>query len=96
MSRLAYDEVIANLQQRKNTTYCSDAIKMLTDLGFIVNKSSSGNHHTYLHPGIPEFFGASFDCGHGKAPVIKAVYIGKILKILKKYKEEISALRSGK
>jgi len=31
----------------------------------------------------------SYNCGHGRNPEIKSAYIGKILRILRQYEDEI-------
>ena len=45
----------------------------LERLGFEVRDGSKGGHKVYTHDGLPSFFSASFNCGHGKNPEIKPI-----------------------
>jgi len=62
---------------------CKELADYLTQLGFEVRDCKKGNHKIFIHEGIPGFRVGNYDCGHGKNPVIKRVYIRKILKLYK-------------
>lgn len=89
MAKLSYDDVLRKLNERRYSLRCDELIDCLEDLGFVVEASSRGNHHTFTHPGIPDFHGSNFDCGHGKNPQLRAVYVGKVIKTIEKYGDEI-------
>lgn len=68
---------------------CNELTAALKSLGFNVKDASSGGHKTYDHPGIPDFHGSSYNCGHGKNPEVKRNYPRAILKVLDEYKTEL-------
>ena len=87
MAKASYDDVVDELKCKKST--CDEIERMLSDLGFSVKRGSSGNHHTYTHPNLADFFGSHYDCGHGKNPVPKPPYFRNILKVLEKYESDL-------
>ena len=68
---------------------CKELTEILTSLGFEVRDGSNGNHKIFVHRGIDLFKSGSFDCGHGKTPTVKPVYVGKVITILKQYETEL-------
>lgn len=84
MTNARYDEVVAQLTQRRNTTSCKDLLRLLEGLDFVVRAGRRGHHYTYRHPDIAGFRG-NFDCGHGRNPDVLPVYIRDILSVLSEY-----------
>jgi predicted RNA binding protein YcfA (HicA-like mRNA interferase family) len=75
------------LQESKATVKCSELCSYLEDLGFQVRDGRRAGHKIVTHPGLPDFYSTSFDCGHGKNPEIKPGYIRNILKTLKVHEQ---------
>ena len=67
---------------------CSTLVKVLTDLGFVVDGRRSG-HKVYDHHAIQDFHGSNFDCGHGKNPHVKKCYIRNVLKIINAHERDL-------
>jgi hypothetical protein len=93
MAKASYDEVVNQLK-RGNVT-CEEIDRLLSGLGFAVSRRANGNHHTYIHPGLGDFFGSNYDCGHGRNPVPKPSYFRNILKVLAKYESELREMNDG-
>ena len=74
--------VIAEMKERKKKLRCQDLSDYLTKLGFIVRDGKRGGHKVFAHKELTQFGSGSFNCGHGKNPEIKPVYVTKIIKIL--------------
>lgn len=68
---------------------CTQLIDTLKKLGFIVKDGKLGGHKIVKHPGIREFFGSNFNCGHRNTDQVKPVYIRKMLKIVVQYEDDI-------
>jgi hypothetical protein len=93
MAKASYDEVVNQLK-RGNVT-CEEIDKLLTGLGFVVSRRANGNHHTYTHGGLSDFYGSNYDCGHGRDPVPKRAYFRNILKVLANYENELREMNDG-
>lgn len=91
MAKLTYDTAINSLTSGKSTTDCSDLIKYLESLGYEVDKCKSGNHYTFTNVFL-NYYGGNFDCGHGRNPSVLPIYISKVIKVLKKHREELKEL----
>lgn len=68
---------------------------MLESLGFTVRDGAKGGHRIYVHPGLPKFKSASFNCGHGKNPEIKPAYITNIIRILEDHQDALAEFLKG-
>ncbi len=68
---------------------CNDLVKLLEGLGFVVRDGKRGGHKLYHHKALANFFGSGFNCGHGKNPEIKPVYVRNVRKVIEEYKVEI-------
>lgn len=88
-AKLKLDQTIAYLQQHKTNLCCDNVKQLLSDLGFEVRDGKQGGHKVFVHQEISSFMSGSFNCGHGKNPEIKPAYIGKIIQILKQYRDEL-------
>ena len=88
---MTVDEAISELTQAKRgrNLRCNDLIKLLEDLGFEVKPGKNPGHYSFKHPRIPEFFGASFGCGHGKNESPKQSYIQDTLRVVRLYQEQL-------
>jgi hypothetical protein len=91
MGKVTYDAAIASLVSGKNTTDCNTVLRYLKELGYEVDKCAGGNHYTFTNVRL-DYYGGNFDCGHGRNPSVLPVYISKIIKVLKKHKDEIKEL----
>ena len=88
-TKLLYVEIVETLQASKANIRCDTLAEQLARLGFEVRDGKRGGHKVFFHDGISAFTSGSYNCGHGKNPEIKPAYIGKILRILKQYEDEI-------
>lgn len=96
VDKTSYDKVINALRAAPESQSCADIRAALSKLGFEVQDRQKGNHKTYTHAHLAEvaqFYGASFDCGHGKT--LKPVYVRNILKVLVKYELELRTFLEG-
>ena len=65
---------------------------MLDDLGFRI-RNAGGAHKVVSHPDLKGFRGTDFDCGHGRNPTVKPVYIKKnVIRVLENWKAELEAI----
>lgn len=85
----AVDEAIEFLQQRKKTLRCSDLTQQLESLGFRVRDCKKIGHKQVSHSGLPGFFGSSFTGGHGADDQVKPGYVGKMITLLRTYREDL-------
>ncbi len=88
-AKLLYMEVVETLQASKANVRCDTLAEQLARLGFEVRDGKRGGHKVFVHDGIPTFTSGSYNCGHGRNPEIKPAYIGKVLRILRQYEDEI-------
>lgn len=86
-------DAIELLASREATMSCAELVALLEGLEFAVRRRASGNHHTLLHPGLPDFLGASFDGGHGKS--VKSIYVREMKKLIHRYGSELTAYLNG-
>ncbi len=80
------------LSQAGASMRCQELCRHLESLGFEVRSGKRGGHKVITHSGIPGFLSASFNCDHGKNPEIKRPYIIQVVKVLRKYEQELRAL----
>lgn len=90
------DSVIDDWKKRKASLRCADVISGLESLKFVVKAVGNAGHMTFSHPQLNNFYGASFDCGHGKNPEIKSNYIVNILRVLRTLRDELVTIEEGK
>lgn len=89
MAGTAVKEVIAILESSRTTIRCEELRTYLCQLGFEVRDGNQGGHKLFFHDGLRDFMSGSYNCGHGKNPEIKPIYIRKVIRILKQYECEI-------
>lgn len=89
MSDVTFDEVVATLSAAKRSIRCDELTVQQTRLGFEVREGKRGGHRVFVHDGLSDFISASYNCGHGRNPEIKPVYINDVLKILRRHDAEI-------
>ena len=87
------DDLIKSWSKRKANITCNEVIEKLTALGFEVRDGSRGGHKIFTHDKLINFYSASFNCGHGKSPILKKEYITAIIRTLKKYQLELERLQ---
>ncbi|HFE37055.1 MAG TPA: type II toxin-antitoxin system HicA family toxin [Gammaproteobacteria bacterium] len=88
-----YTHVVETLNANLSGTRCKELSELLRGLGFEVRDGKRGGHKLFFHDGISAFQSGSYNCGHGKNPVVNKVYIKKVLKILKQFEAELSKLQ---
>lgn len=86
------DELIEDWGSRKAALRCEEIIAGLKSLGFDVRSGKTKGHKKYSHPSLPDFYGSSWNCGHGKNQTILPAYIVNIIKVLRKYREDLQSL----
>jgi hypothetical protein len=89
---VSVNNVIDRLSREKKSIRCGDVTKLLESLGFVVRDGTKGGHKIYSYFGLGDFHGSSFNCGHGKNPEIKPIYVTNIIDVLNKYESEITHL----
>jgi hypothetical protein len=83
------DEALDFLEQRKKSMRCSELERVLADFGFEVSNCKRGGHRKIKHSGIEGFFGSGFDGAHKADSQIDACYVREVIKLFKKYREEL-------
>ena len=86
------DGAIAQLKNAKGNYRCSELVRLLESLGFVVDGRRVKHHKQYKHPRLPNFSGANFSCQHGKTPLVKPGYINRVRKVLETWKDELEEL----
>lgn len=81
------DEIKVELQAKKASMRCGQLCSILEELGFIVKPCRTPGHRTATHPGLEEFFGLNFDCGHGNNSQLLKNYVVDVLRVVRKYEE---------
>lgn len=89
MSKQIFDQVVATLSAAKRSIRCDELAEQLELLGFEVRDGKQGGHKIYVHDELSEFKSASYNCGHGRNPEIKAAYISNVLRVLRQYESDI-------
>ncbi len=83
------DDLIADWNRRKASLRCSEVATGLISLGFDVREGRTPGHKLYTHPELHDFYGGSWNCGHGKNPPVLTSYIVKIIRVLKQHRDEL-------
>lgn len=86
---LKYTTIVETLKNNKTNIRCDELATLLTQLGFEVRSGKNGGHKIFVHGGLQDFYSGGYNCGHGKNPLIKSAYVGKVLNILVRYKDEL-------
>lgn len=102
MSRL--EEIIEDLQQRKRAISCNGKDGLLlymTEIGFLWKDGKTEGHKVFVHPSLTSFTEGLFtthsiDCGHSPKREMKFQYIISTLRVLNKYKLELTKIMSEK
>ena len=85
-------EAIQALQQAGASMRCGELQRILESLGFEVRDGSKQGHKVVTHPGLDEFFSASYTCGHGKDPQVKPNYVRSMLTLVKQYRDDLKRI----
>jgi len=85
-------EAIQALQQAGASMRCSELQKILESLGFEVRDGRKQGHKVVTHPGLEEFFSASYTCGHGRNPEVKRNYVRSMLALVKQYRDDLQEI----
>ena len=84
-----FEAILQELESVRANARCRDIKDKLEKLGFEVRDGKRGGHKIFVHDHLPSFMSGSFNCGHGKNPEIKPVYVRKIIRILKEHESDI-------
>jgi len=68
---------------------CSELCELLEALGFDVRAGKKSGHKIVTHRALDDFYSFSFDCGHGRNPEVKPVYVRSALKLLRHYERPL-------
>lgn len=90
---MVIEDLVKSWSLRKANISCKEVIETLIALGFEVRNGSRGGHKIFTHDQLPNFYSSSFDCGHGKNPVLKKAYISALIRTLRKYESELDRLQ---
>lgn len=71
-----------------------DLVRVLAELGFTVQSGKSSGHKVVKHPRIKGLY-FNFDCGHGRDPQPKSVYVDSVRRVLGQFRDELSSLEVG-
>jgi hypothetical protein len=71
---------------------CRELQKILESVGFEVRAGAKEGHKVVTHPGLENFYSASYSCGHGKDPEVKRNYVRSMLTLLKRYREDLQRI----
>jgi hypothetical protein len=93
MIRADVTTVIERLHTGAGSLRCSELVSLLEALGFEVRRGRRGNHRIVTHPGLTDFLGTAFDCGHGRDAPVRPVYVRNVRRILEEHAETLGALR---
>ena len=83
------NQVIGALEASVASIRCQHLAEQLELLGFEVRDGKRGGHKLFFHAEITSFHSGSFNCGHGKNPEVKPVYVRKIVRLLRQYEKEL-------
>lgn len=92
---MSVDEAIADLEARPNGFRCRDLVSLLQSLQFKVRDGSRGGHKIVSHPGLANWTGTNFNCGHSSNDMIKSPYIKKIKGVLIEKRDELQAIKDS-
>lgn len=102
MSRI--DEIIDDLDKRKKAISCNGKgglLLYLQELGFTWKDSKTEGHKVFVHKELTaetsgEFTTYSVDCGHKPNRDMKFQYVANSIRVLKKYRTELTILMERK
>lgn len=92
MAKYSFIQAVKYLSESSANISCKDLCRLLTDLGFVVKRGSSGCHYTFSHPKIDGFYGGNFNCGHGATML--PVYPRNVLRTLKDLQVELEEMEN--
>lgn len=84
------DDCLRALKDAGASYRCSELVKILETLGFTVRDGRRGGHKVFVHVGLRGFHGGNFNCGHGKNPEVKPVYVRQVCRLIQEYRPELS------
>ena len=86
---MTVDEAIAELSSAKGNYKCSQMVRLLESLGFVVEDAKTKHHKKVKHPKLPGFYGTNFACPSRGGAGIKTPYITNIRRTLETWKDEL-------
>ena len=89
---MTVSEAIQALQQAGASMRCSELQKILESLGFEVRDGRKQGHKVVTHPGLEDFYSASYTCGHGGDPEVKRNYVKSMLSLIRQYREDLQKI----
>jgi hypothetical protein len=85
--RSVYDQALTRLKAARAGIRREQLEDLLRSLGFRVRQAGSAGHRVFIHTELADFRGSNFDGGHGSSPIVKPVYIRKIVRICEDHEE---------
>lgn len=90
------DDIITDIFRRKANIGCpsrTGLLYYLEMLGFSHKPGKSANHRVFTHPSLSkqrnDFTTFGVDCGHGMKKAVLPCYPETVLRVLRKYREEL-------
>ena len=88
------DDAIEQLRQQRASTRCADLVRLLQDLGFIVESTSKSPGHKVAKHRIIKGLWTNFDCGHGANPQVFTCYTDSVRRVLRQHRDELAQLET--
>lgn len=90
------EDLITDISRRRANIGClgkGGLLHALESLGFLHRSGKSDNHRVFTHPVLSkknsEFTTFGVDCGHGMRKSVLPCYPETVLRVLRKYQEEL-------
>ena len=84
-------EIIARFKASPKGLRCRTVRSALEELQFTVRDATAG-HRVVTHAGLQEFYGTSFNCGHGRNQLVKPIYVRNLIRLLIEREAELEAI----
>jgi len=86
-----FDKLFKELEDMASgaNTSCKDFTVLLKKLGFDIEDCESGGHKVAKHSSIKLLEYPDYNCGHNPGTHVKRVYVNKLYKFVKNYKDVI-------
>lgn len=89
---MSVENALRELEGAGTSLRCRDLQRILESLRFEVRNGKKPGHKIVHHPELPEFYGSSYTCGHGRNPQVKPNYIRTMLKMIRHHEAALRDL----
>jgi len=86
------NKAIRELERAGASLRCRDLQRILESLRFEVRDGKKPGHKVVHHPELPEFYGSSYTCSHGRNPQVKPNYVRTMLKTIRHHETALRDL----